>query len=654
MRPNKQQKRIVALLKGGSNVLTQAEPGAGKTTTALMVCKEFKRVLLLTYSSSLKSETRTRVRAMPGIVHNVVVHSFHSAAQQFYKSDCHNDAHLRQLLDSGKRMFFEHEFDLVVVDEAQDLKPQLHELTMRIRRDLAASCQWLVVGDVDQAIYGYQGADARFLTRADDDRVFPSNGHTWEHGPLSPSQRLTFETANFLNECVYHEEKVHGVRHGPKPIFLRCNAFSDVARVVLPLLKGYSVDEIAILAPSVNGNTPMRRLENALVRQGYTCFVPNSDDETSSADVLKGKLRLLTYHQSKGLTRRVVVAFSCDGSYFEFYNRSADRSRVANPQHVAFTRASELMVLVQHSSMPPLSFMSPPDKLRQYCDYRDLRPRDKEVTFNVPHSRMTVTNLLRHLTDEEVEHALSFLAVDIVRERGELISLPTTTKQRRGVENVACINGIFVAMMLQYRRQHRCDALSDLQTNLRDNAVATRILSKDEKNRVLALNPTNLTKEEMIYVAITQMCVDNGYLHPIAQIRSFDWLDDDDVDRLVDRLDALVPLAASEYESSKEAHVRGIDVVGRCDVIGPAAIYELKCRNGGITSDDLLQVAMYGHLARRDRGLYVINANDDSVSEVGPKRPDDLKRLVEYLVGLKNDDTDMNDDLFFEMCASHV
>jgi hypothetical protein len=72
-----------------------------------------------------------------------------------------------------------------------------------------------------QAVYGFKGADARYLTLAP--RVLPGGAspfRRWESYPLRVSNRITGNMAAFLNRAVLHEEYIAARKGAGLPVVL--------------------------------------------------------------------------------------------------------------------------------------------------------------------------------------------------------------------------------------------------------------------------------------------------------------------------------------------------------------------------------------------------------------------------------------------------
>ena len=90
------------------------------------------------------------------------------------------------------------------------------------------------------------------------------------------------------------------------------------------------------------------KLENRLVNEGIPCFVPTDDSDELTDEVTRGKIVFSTFHQIKGSERPIVVVFSFDASYFDYYARNESRVKCPNPVYVALSRSLERLVVIHH------------------------------------------------------------------------------------------------------------------------------------------------------------------------------------------------------------------------------------------------------------------------------------------------------------------
>ena len=115
-----EQELIIKNLKIG-NVIVNSVAGSGKTTTNLYIAKEFQdhNILLLTYNSKLKIETRERVKKYK--IKNLEVHSFHSFCVKYYSRDCYTDSGINKVIKNNSEIIEKINYNLIVLDETQDM-----------------------------------------------------------------------------------------------------------------------------------------------------------------------------------------------------------------------------------------------------------------------------------------------------------------------------------------------------------------------------------------------------------------------------------------------------------------------------------------------------------------------------------------------------
>ena len=69
----------------------------------------------------------------------------------------------------------------------------------------------------------------------------------------------------------------------------------------------------------------LQKFENILAERDIPIYVPSGDDSQIGSDSLVAKKVLFsTFHQSKGLERKVVVIFDFSGNYFKYFGRDYD------------------------------------------------------------------------------------------------------------------------------------------------------------------------------------------------------------------------------------------------------------------------------------------------------------------------------------------
>lgn len=262
--------------------------GSGKTTCILHIAKHYKewRVLLLTYNAKLKLETRQRADAMN--LKNLEVHTYHSCCVKYYDEAAYVDGCMLGVIQRRATPKTPLRYDLVVIDEAQDMNPTYFEFTCMVLAD-SKRPRMCIFGDEHQSIYAFNCADSRYIRHADS---IYGGVRGWTRCQLSTSYRLTEQTSAFINACMLRQERMFAVRSSKfKPRYVLYNGFQHASdalksRAYLEVMRcldgGCRAEEVFVLAPSVKGQkSPIRFLENLIkqTRPDIDIYVPVSDEE---------------------------------------------------------------------------------------------------------------------------------------------------------------------------------------------------------------------------------------------------------------------------------------------------------------------------------------------------------------------------------------
>jgi len=164
--PSSEQKEILLNLEN-NNVIVYAVAGSGKTTTCLHIAKKFndKKILLLTYNARLKQETREKRTKLQ--LNNLDVQSFHSFGIKSYGIKSFTDSGIQQIINNNKKPLKENNYQLIIIDEAQDITPLYFQFLCKILKDNGLKATLCILGDKYQTIYKFKDADSRYLEYAD-------------------------------------------------------------------------------------------------------------------------------------------------------------------------------------------------------------------------------------------------------------------------------------------------------------------------------------------------------------------------------------------------------------------------------------------------------------------------------------------------------
>jgi hypothetical protein len=649
LKPMSEEQRVIvdAALRGTHNLLVNAVAGSGKTTTILHIATQLgdAPALALTYNARLKDETRRKRDALG--LRNLDVHSFHAMGVKHYSDACRRDSGLQAVVDAPScRPKVPLRYELIIVDEAQDLTPLLYAFVCKVMRDnhagRAAPCRLLLMGDERQTIFQFKEADARYLLRAP--AVFDGVAAAlpWQTLKLSTTFRMTGNMVTFLNTNVLGWP-LFATPNPPgrsKVVYLKGESYNiaslALARELIRLVETgrARAEDIFLLAPSVRQGKasdpkPYNVLENALVKAGIVCYSPTSDDESldSKEDVMAGKVVISTFHQVKGLERKVVVVFDFSAQYFKFSARDAtpvERQVCPNPIYMgacnthsrrcmhwcrvatlvarssqcasarllpAITRATERLYLVGEGTTGGafsfLRHMRSGDHLNVVTCGKLEKGADD--LGSMP-SKPSVTRLTKYLTEREMSAAMRFVRTVTLREPYQDVAVPLRVKTARGLsEEVSELNGLAVPALFEAQSTGRT---SSMQEQCMAELPRVGTYSLEASKRLTSIS-------EYLRLAAIYGYVTGGFLSKPEQITCYDWLTPEMCEPMLAVLREHLggSTAATQFEvplllPPSNAGLP-VEVAGRLDALTDDAIFELKCTRE-ISDEHLLQLVLYG------------------------------------------------------------
>lgn len=642
---DEQKAAVIQLVN--KNVIIESVAGSGKTTTILYIATVFKtrKTLLLTYNAKLKMETREKVKLLN--ITNLEVHSYHSFCVKYIDRGCTTDAGIIRYLQNdqnGQQGGFGDEpspitppitlptYDMIIMDESQDMTPIYYDLAYRIQKQ-SPRAYICVLGDQFQSIYTFNGADKRFITFAD--RVF-RNDYEWERKKLSTSYRITRQMADFINKCAFGYEHMQAVKDGARPRYLFAErSLVNVMEEIKMYMTNYSVNDIFILAPSVRGTptSAVNRLSNLLSKEGIPVYMPNDDHRKLDEEVLRGKIVFSTYHQAKGLERKVVITMGFDMSYYFYFNKQALPDVCPNEIYVALTRASERMTVVHGHSSEYLPFLNV-DRIEETCDVVGIASIPTTINDRVKGIR--VTDLIRHISPTSMSVLMNLLTVETIIPPGEIINIPAKTAQENPFgdvlyEEVSDITGTAVPAYYQYMITGDMDILRALPPKVRRGL------------RLPLKSPAHLLE-----IANNYNCLRANLVFKCNQIQNYNWLAQDKLEQCVARLIDRLPTDAM-METGFKLEICGKVINGFVDAISDGILWELKCVNE-ITDEHILQTAIYALMHQLASGevfaYYLYNVVTGELKQIHAEQ-DKLIKLVRVLIHCKYHATSGTSDADF-------
>jgi UvrD/REP helicase N-terminal domain/PD-(D/E)XK nuclease superfamily len=656
-----EQLQVVDACANG-NCVVDSVAGSGKTTTCLLIAESnvSQKNLLLTYNSKLKLETRARVVARG--IKNMEVHSFHSFCVKHYDPVAYDDVHLHRVVADNVKPRKTFQYDRIILDESQDLTPLLYKIFKKLYADNGTGLM-VVFGDRKQSIYEFRGADSRYLTLAD--AIYPGS---WKRLQLSTTYRLTRPMAEFVNKVMLKEDRLVAVKKSSVvPDYFVCDAFSPfLFDVLMSLLKTYKPEDIFLVAPSIrNGKSPIRELENLLVKQGIPCFVPVSDDMVVTDDLLVGKIALSTIHQTKGMERKVVLVFGFDASYFKFYKVNADVNVCPDELYVAGTRATERLIFVHHYKNGFLPFLCRKE-LSPYIVYQKEEYKTAQPDENHSSDRRmkSVTELLRYLKTEVLHRTYSKLKRTTIVEPTEKLAIESKIEGDDTTEFVSHITGATIPIYYEYRLTGRITMLEKLKNPNQELENVPRyhhIAYLNQAHLGLGLRGLQEIKDptaaELLFIVNCWNAETSGYLSQVKQITNYDWLTIDMLEETCKRMNGcVVKIQPTAFQFEKLAmkppdavvkgtttanvksvhpdpypELRGRVLYGYADMVtSNNEVVEIKCV-AALTMEHYLQLALYMYLNDSKTG-YLFNVLTGELVRV---QCSDLNAIVYDIIGAK-------------------
>jgi hypothetical protein len=620
--PSVEQSDIVTLLND-YNLTVDSTAGAGKTTTSLFIAQKnlSKEILILTYNAQLKSETRKRAEKYP----NISVHSYHSFCVANYDKLAYTDDKINNVVQTDKEPLSDISYDIIIADESQDITPLLYRFLCKVLTDNTKkeTCKILIMGDKMQSIYKFREADPRFITFSN--QIFNKfNNFKWTNANLSETFRCTIPMVNFINNCMIgYNRLISNKQSNYKPDYIICNSYSYPSTVINDYLSIYKPQDIFVVAYSIKDKTPIKHLANYVTNNlNIPIYCSSSDQESLDSRIIENKLVFSTIHQIKGRERKAVLFIGFDESYFEFYDKSADKNICPNELYVAVTRASERLTLIHDAKKNYLPFLAN-TKLTKYTNFLYKQTKEKPIRRNNQENNdtYTVSDLISYLPYSIESMCMNYLTVKIIREPDSKLDIPTVIKINSDTDNgkmeiyesVSDITGVAIPAQFEYKKLGRSSLFSKnlVERNITriENgnyksevkiAMITKLkkfsktLNKFHKVHIENMDIHNLSTSDLLKISLYYSAQQNKTDYKLKQITSFDWLTKDMLDTGTDRLIDVVKGEKLLFEESIEGGFSGNNVIGEIDCIDydNKIIYEFKCTKD-LSVIHMIQLGIY-------------------------------------------------------------
>ncbi len=406
--PSDEQQEAIDAIKAGKCLTIPAVAGSGKTTTMLQIASHLpphRRVTIVTYNRSLRDECGERIYKC-GLSNRVNCYTIHGLVSKIAKRICNDDHKLNEVVkmwdaeDANFTMVSNHtgmhqlhgsnknmlKLDLLVLDEAQDLRPSFYKALCHIIKMSLRSCsptshhrdkdsdksnhanniQMCLVGDHKQMLYdfktyGNDKASSQYLQNPLLYWAEFTHPREWVTTNLSTSYRLTPNVASFVNVIWGTSIRGGNSRVPNLPVEYLCrypyppsdhgeNGYKLNTSVLSQLIDTHGAENVMFLAQSVrNEKCPIRVHVNELMKirdnqrkQKYNFHIKESTrgfEGGGGAEALRNKVRVWTFCGSKGCEADCVVVFGLD-------MMNEHRFPALNQIGVALSRARKRLVVI--------------------------------------------------------------------------------------------------------------------------------------------------------------------------------------------------------------------------------------------------------------------------------------------------------------------
>jgi hypothetical protein len=585
-----EQNRIYEEIFAGNNVIVDACAGSGKSTTILSISSKMshKKIVKMTYNSMLCKEIKSKVETLN--LSNICVYTYHGLTKRYYSLNCHTDTVIRKVLrDNSPPIVDIPHFDILVIDECQDMTLLYFKLLIKFCRDHGKKIQLLILGDYMQGLYEFKGADTRFLTLAE--KIW--NNFELLMSPvfvkcyLKTSYRITQQMADFVNRAMLNQERLFACKEGEKVVYIRRSTCESekyvISKIKMLLSSGFSPSDFFILGGSVKGKrSEIRKMENALVENNIPCHVPMIENDKIDEKVIEGKVVFSTFHSVKGRQRKFVFVVGFDNSYFDIFAKNLSHNDCPNTLYVACTRATHILFLIEKRDRDidrPFVFLKMNHlemKNSQFIDfqgmpqtifYKSIKENDKMIyEINGKKKKIyntTPTDLIKFIGESTLEEIIPLLEKIFIlsRKKEKEIEIPTIIKTKNDFyEDVSELNGITIPLMYFEKKLGVFDENDDntkKETLLYD--IIEKYMNDTKENEYIFLKKYIKSLPRKCKTTSEYLKLSNAYIamkeklyFKINQIDNYNWLSDNILQECYKQMDDILLVGMSINENESE------------------------------------------------------------------------------------------------------
>lgn len=442
---------ILSRLRQGDSFTVMCHAGTGKTHAALHALRALRhaepevRALFVEYNRELKEDARKRAEEL-SLQEFVEVTNYDGVVVKYYDPtapDLDFGIALRRVLREDTRPLAPLRFDVLVVDEAQDMTEDYFRLLQKVLGDNeVVSARVVLVGDPRQTIYQWRGASSDFLTLA------AARWSAFSSAPpvsLDVSRRFGSRIASFVNTVCSRalgylwSSDVRALTEGGRVRVFRVASDADLGRLVEAYSR--SVETFGTVGCLAHSTRESHTLLWRMLETAHAGGTPRVSEGASRP----GVPCLSTLHTSKGREFDSVYLFLTPSSGWLARGDLVLQEDKLTLLYVGLTRAREELVVVEELERPVL--------------------RDHDVAVELVVAKETVPESVEHVSypTRRGDLELTRLATDQKMELLQLLSVsPGPSTKCRSLELDALWPLLAVKMRSEFAKTHTVEKLRPL------------------------------------------------------------------------------------------------------------------------------------------------------------------------------------------------
>lgn len=708
--PSEEQQQVINDLENNKNVVVDACAGSGKSTTVLSCASQMKyNFVQLTYNKHLQYEIQQKIKELD--LKNISVYTYHGLAVKYYDSDCHNDINIRRILrENIPSRTPIGSFDVLVIDECQDMTLVYFQLLWKFCIEMGGKMSILVLGDERQALYGFKGADHRFLTMAEQCwETFPNlKTNLFERRKLLTSYRITNSMCKFVNECMLENGNMISKKAGSRVYYSR-KKFKFIQKNISYHIKNiYNTErdinysDFLILCKSLK-KPICKKIENELVLNGIPVYMPNTDSrEDIDLRVTNNKVVFSTFCASKGRQRKYVFVLDFDDSYY-FAMKNPDFDNCPNDLYVACTRGSSKLFLYEKSThmskrLPflkwshqhmmqnarDIEFSGTPTTNKNTDSDSDSELKEKRI---IP---WAVTDMIKFLSEQCLDKLVPTVEKvfeTIIQPNEPIVISSITETTDENFEDISDINGNVIPIMFfdEIKRIKGEVIIPVLQEKIRKVCIE-EIDNDYVKDAVLHLKNECVTISDYLYNETLRSAVEGFSYSRFSQIPKdkFNWIEEEIMQKCFDNFNSCLEdeieeclvehVLASENDTELQRYIEKMiferfghlinrSFTARIDLRTRDSMIEMKFTSE-LSIDHKLQLMIYAlfyYLKQELKGLevkktfYLINIKTCEKLKLNATI-EELKYVFLEIIHNKHfsEDLEMNDNQFIDQIQTSL